>query len=161
APKAISEGGYNAVVLQEQSTLPVKNAGRMRENVLLFTEAIRAAGATAVLYMTWARQHAPETQQAIADAYLGVGRETGAPVVPVGLAWQGFLRKHDRPILHDRDRSHPSPAGSYLAACTFLAVLFGENPVGLPRDVPGVDARELTLLQKAAWRASRSGTRRR
>jgi hypothetical protein len=161
APRAIRKGGYDAVVLQEQSTLPVKNAARMRENVLLFAEAIRTAGATAVLYMTWARQHAPESQQAIADAYLGIGRETGATVVPVGLAWQAFLREHDRPILHDRDQSHPSPAGSYLAACTFLAVLFGENPVGLPGDVPGVDARELTQLQKAAWQASRSGNRRR
>ncbi len=39
-------------MLQEQSTLPVKNAGRMHENVRLFDEAITAAGAKTVLYMT-------------------------------------------------------------------------------------------------------------
>lgn len=159
AATAIRDGGFDTVVLQEQSTLPVKNAGRMRENVLLFAEAARAAGAAAVLYMTWARQHAPESQQAIADAYLGIGRETGATVVPVGLAWQAFLREHDRPALHDRDQSHPSPAGSYLAACTFLSVLFGENPVGLPGEVPGVGPEELVLLQKAAWQASWTGAK--
>ena len=33
AAEAIRDGGYDAVVLQEQSTLPVKNAARMHENV--------------------------------------------------------------------------------------------------------------------------------
>jgi len=33
APKAIREGGYDYVVLQEQSTLPIKNAARFHENV--------------------------------------------------------------------------------------------------------------------------------
>src|SRR5690242_17486670 len=60
ALKAIQDGSYNFVVLQEQSTLPVKNAGRMRENVLLFDPAIKAAGAKTVLYMTWARKHSPD-----------------------------------------------------------------------------------------------------
>ena len=33
----------------------------------LFNEAIKRAGAKTVLYMTWARQNAPETQQTIAQ----------------------------------------------------------------------------------------------
>src|SRR3954463_15238179 len=40
APKAIKGDGYAYVVLQEQSTLPVKNAQRMAENVRLFDEVI-------------------------------------------------------------------------------------------------------------------------
>src|SRR6516162_6874709 len=40
AAKAIQEGQCDCVVLQEQSTLPVKNARRMHENVRLFDEAI-------------------------------------------------------------------------------------------------------------------------
>src|SRR5919201_1774630 len=99
ALKAIQDGGFDAVVLQEQSTLPVKNAKRTHENVRLFDEAIKAAGAETVLYMTWARQHAPESQQAITDAYAGIGRELGATVVPVGLTWQRFLGEHDQPTL--------------------------------------------------------------
>jgi hypothetical protein len=151
AQRAIQDGQYDRVVLQEQSTLPVKNARRMHENVRLFDEAIRAAGAKTTLYMTWARQHAPESQQAITDAYAGIGRELGATVVPVGLAWQRFLGKHDQPVLHDRDQSHPTLAGSYLAACVFLAVLFQENPVGIPDEVTGLSAKEMALLQKVAW----------
>src|SRR5215471_1671602 len=52
ALKAIQEGQYNFVVLQEQSTLPIKNAKRMHENVRLFNDAIKAAGAKTILYMT-------------------------------------------------------------------------------------------------------------
>src|SRR5204863_5963829 len=100
AGKAIAGGGYDAVVLQEQSTLPIKNATRMHENIRLFDEAIKAAGAKTVLYMTWARQHAPETQQIIADAYTSIARELGATIAPVGRAWQDVLRDHKQLVLH-------------------------------------------------------------
>src|SRR5690242_19588469 len=41
---AMRKDRYDFVVLQEQSTLPVKNAARMHENVRLFDPAIRDAG---------------------------------------------------------------------------------------------------------------------
>ena len=148
-------------MLQEQSTLPVKNAERMHENVRLFDGAIKAAGAKTVLYMTWARRHAPESQQAITDAYATIGRELGATVVPVGVAWQRFLRSTTRPVLHDRDQSHPTLAGSYLAACVFLAVLFGESPVGIEAEVTGLEPKDRALLQKAAWQECKSAVAKR
>jgi hypothetical protein len=159
ARTAIGEGHYDCVVLQEQSTLPVKNAQRMHENVRLFDEAIKAGGSRTVLYMTWARLSAPESQQAITDAYTGIGRELDATVVPVGLAWQRFLRQHAQPVLHDKDQSHPTLAGTYLAACVFLAVLFQESPVGVDAAVAGLSAKDLARLQKAAWQECRSVTR--
>src|SRR5262245_59052881 len=82
AQRAIKNGDYDYVVLQEQSTLPIKNPKRMHENVRLFDRAIRDARAKTVLYMTWARRHAPESQQALTDAYSEIGRELGATVVP-------------------------------------------------------------------------------
>jgi hypothetical protein len=160
ALKAIQGGRYDHVVLQEQSTLPVKNAKRMHENVRLVDEAIKAAGARTVLYMTWARRNAPESQQAITDAYTSIGRELGATVVPVGLAWQRFLGKHDQPVQHDKDQSHPSLAGSYLAACVFLAVFFAESPVGIAGEVDGLSEKDLALLQKVAWQTCSSTARR-
>src|SRR5262245_43398542 len=63
AQLAIKNGRFDCVVLQEQSTLPIKNPTRMHENVRLFDQAIRDAKAKMVLYMTWARRHAPESQQ--------------------------------------------------------------------------------------------------
>jgi hypothetical protein len=155
ALKAIGQGHYEQVVLQEQSTLPIKNAGRMHENVRLFDEAIKAAGAGTVLYMTWARQHAPESQQAITDAYNSIGRELKAMVVPVGMVWQKFLHKHTQPVLHDRDRSHPTLAGSYLAACVFFITMFEENPVGVDCEVAGLNQEDAALLQKVAWQECR------
>jgi hypothetical protein len=156
ALKIIQDGRYDQVVLQEQSTLPIKNAKRMHENVRLFDEAIRAAEAKTVLYMTWARQHAPESQTAITDSYTSIGRELGATVAPVGVAWQQFLRHHNQPVLHDRDQSHPTLAGSYLAACVLFAVMFRENPVRIDAEVAGLSAKEQTLLQKAASQACKS-----
>jgi hypothetical protein len=152
ACRAIATGGYDYVVLQEQSTLPVKNALRMAENVRLFDEAIRRAKSKTVLYMTWAREHAPETQQAIADAYNSIGKELGAVVVPVGLAWQNFLSNHKKPVLYDRDQIHPTQAGSYLAACTFLGALLKENPTGIESGPDILDEQERLALQRAAWK---------
>ncbi len=160
AGQVIQEGQYDRVVLQEQSTLPLKNARRMHENVRLFDEALKAAGAKTILYMTWARRNVPESQQAITDAYVGIGRELAATVVPVGLAWQRFLGKHDEPVLHDKDQSHPTLAGSYLAACVFLAVLYEESPVGIAGEVAGLREKDLALLQQVAWQTCNSTARR-
>src|SRR5262249_39822686 len=55
ALKAIQSGQYDHVVLQEQSTLPVKNAKRMHENVRLFDEASKPARRRTVPYMPWGR----------------------------------------------------------------------------------------------------------
>jgi hypothetical protein len=156
AIKAIATGRYDYVVLQEQSTLPVKNAQRMAENVRLFDHTIKQAGCKTVLYMTWARQHAPESQQAITDAYNSVGKEVGAIVVPVGLAWQKFTSNHDQPSLYDRDQSHPSLAGSYFAACVFLAAVLKINPVGIVAGGAGLDEEDRKALQAAAWKQCKS-----
>jgi hypothetical protein len=152
AAKAIATGGYNYVVLQEQSTLPVKNAQRMAENVRLFDEAIKQAGSQTVLYMTWAREHAPESQSKIAAAYNTIGEELGAIVVPVGLVWQDFFAKHHQPVLYDRDKSHPTLAVSYLAACVFLATLLKANPNAIDLGPAGLGKQDLAALQLAAWK---------
>jgi hypothetical protein len=131
------------VVLQEQSTLPVKNPTRTAENIRDFDTAIKEAGAQTVLYMTWARQNAPETQEILSETYTQVGRELAATVVPAGLAWQHCLATHPDIVLHDKDQSHPNLAGSYLAACTFYATLF----IGRSRTIPaiGIDLDDSTI----------------
>jgi hypothetical protein len=100
--------------------------------------------------MTWARAHAPESQQAITDAYLSIGREVGAAVIPAGLAWQRFLSKHDSPVLHDRDGSHPTLAGSFLAACAAFGVLFAASPVGARVELDGLSTADVELFQRTA-----------
>lgn len=150
AKSAIETGGYDYVVLQEQSTLPVKNAARFHDNVRLFDDAIKRSGAKMGLYMTWARQHARDSQQALTNGYTEIGRELGALVIPVGIAWEAVRQQEGDGLLYDKDGSHPSPAGSYLAACVFVATLFGENPVGLSCPFK-ISETEIGALQKIAW----------
>lgn len=151
AQKAIQQTRYDYVVLQEQSTLPIKNPLRMHENIRLFDQAIKTSGAKTVLYLTWARQNALETQKAITDAYTAIAEELGAAIVPAGVAWENLIRKYSSPVLHDADQSHPTLAGSYLAACALFAVLFDESPCGIASDLKGLTRAEVELLQKTAW----------
>jgi hypothetical protein len=148
---AIADGAYDVVVLQEQSTLPARNAARMHDSVRDFDAAIRQAGARTALYLTWARRNAPEAQQAITSAYATIAAELGATLVPVGMVWERFLSEHNSPALHDADYSHPALAGSYLAACVFLVSLLGEHPVDIDIPVKGLDADTAALLRQASW----------
>lgn len=150
AARQIESGRWGAVVLQEQSTFPIKNAARFHESVRLFDEAIRAAGARTVLYLTWARAHAPETQRALTDAYQAIGSELGADVVPAGIAWERCLALPQHPVLHDKDGSHPTLAGSYLAACCFLPTLFRESPADADFTPDGLSATDAALLREVA-----------
>jgi hypothetical protein len=147
AQEAIAASRFDYVVLQEQTTLPTKNVTRMHENIRRFNDVINASGARTALYMTWAREHEPQNQQVIADAYTSIGSEIGATVVPVGIAWQRFLSDRSSPALYDRDGSHPTRAGSYLAACVFFSVLFGESPLGIDAPVEGLSADDTALLR--------------
>ena len=154
AARAIKSGKFDYVVLQEQSTLPIKNRTRMHENVRLFDDAIKSAGGKTAVYLTWARKHAPETQAALTEAYQSIGRELGATIIPAGVAWERFLRDHDQPVLHDADGSHPTLAGSYLAACCAYIALFR---AALPPDVEvdRLSKSDIKLLHRAAGAISK------
>lgn len=148
---AIANGGYDVVVLQEQSTLPIKSPDRFRESARDFHKAIAAAGARTAFYLTWARSNAPETQQALTSAYAGAASELGGTLIPVGMVWERFLAAHDKPVLHESDNSHPTLAGSYLGACVFLIALLQADPVGIDVPVTGLDDDTKALVQQAAW----------
>jgi hypothetical protein len=130
ARERLAKQSWNYVVLQEQSTLPVKNAARYHENVRLFAPEIVRRGAKTALYLTWARRQAPDTQGSITRAVEEIAVEVDALVVPVGPAWHAFMARHSDVMLYTDDGSHPTAAGSYLAACVFLGSLFGEAPHG-------------------------------
>jgi hypothetical protein len=154
AAELIRARPWDVVVLQEQSTLPVKNARRYHENVRLFAGVVREHGARLVLYLAWARQNAPDTQTVLNQAAEEIAREVNAAIAPVGLAWQHARAQPDAPELFEPDGSHPTLAGSYLAACVFYGTLFGGNPAGLPAPEPlRISDEQLRLLQSAAGKA--------
>jgi hypothetical protein len=158
ALKAIRSSKWNYVVLQEQSTLPLKNPARMHEYIRLFDQEIKASGAKTVLYMTWARRHEWHRQEDLSNAYLSIGESIGAIVVPVGMAWQHLLIGRPDMVLHDKDNSHPNIAGTYLAACAFYAALLKQNPEGLQtRDLAALErfgTDVARVLQRVAWQAT-------
>ncbi|WP_285509846.1 hypothetical protein [Actinokineospora sp. NBRC 105648] len=180
-PSAHLAQGADFVVLQEQSTLGgdlvVDGIPRPQDPARFHTAVRRAvpdilgAGASPVLYLTWARRDDPGAQEALDNAYRSIGDELGATVAPVGPAWAMALRERPDLVLHDADASHPAPAGSYLAACVLTATLFGIDPRGRPHRITGttVDSEgvlgevgpltdlsdaDAEFLQDIAWRAT-------
>ena len=117
--QALQASAWDHVVLQEQSTLPVKNRARYHDNVRLFVDAVRERGARMALYVVWARANAPQSQRDLDDAAAAIAAECDADVVPVGAAWAVVLRERPDVTLFEPDGSHPTAAGSYVAACTF------------------------------------------
>lgn len=143
-----AEKAWDAIVLQEQSALgtPLMDSisGKLGSS-RGFHEAVRGlvpnihqTGADAVLYMTWAKKRWPDQISDLQEAYGSVGVELGIPVAPVGTAWDLALRRRPDLDLHLGDGSHPTPTGSYLAACVLYATLTGRSPVGAPREVEGL-----------------------
>ncbi|MEV6416779.1 hypothetical protein [Kribbella sp. NPDC051718] len=155
AGKALTElatGNYDTVVLQEQSTLPVKNPTRMHENIRDFHTAITEVGARTALYMTWSRKNQP--QAPFTTAYATIAAELKATLVPAGLIWEHFQAAHPTPSLHDADDSHPALAGSYLTACVFLISLLQEDPTGIDIAVKGLPGQTAAVLRRSAWTIS-------
>ena len=142
---------WDAVILQGHSreSIDEEMSFEFRETIQQMVTTTRAEGSTPFLFMTWAYQHKPEMIAAVSEAYTALGRELGIPVAPVGLAFQKALEQYPELQLHTKDRVHPSPAGTYLAAGTFFAVLYGESPVGNPYQM-GLEPELATLLQEIA-----------
>ena len=155
AKQAIVDHRWDYVVLQEQSTLPVKNAARYHENVRLFAPLIAEHGGRTALYLNWARQGS--SQVPLTQAVVAIASTIGAIVVPVGPAWVVAQRDDSGPALYANDGSHPTPAGSYLAACTFLARLFDLKPHGFSvANRLGLDDASAAKLHAAALNAAGS-----
>jgi|GEM_PF-524396 len=169
----IASGGWDAVVLQEQSYLPtIANAlAAYAEPAVHSLEAdVRAASpdARVVLFMTWGRENGGgpfcfgnwcspafadqgAMQAALAAAYGALAQVANAvEIAPVGLAWQRHLARAQHADLFKPDGSHPELAGSYLAACVFHARLFDESPVGAAFPA-GLAPGTALALQRDAW----------
>jgi hypothetical protein len=157
----ISSGPWDYVVLQEQSQIPAVSASRehsMYPAARTLVAAVAAAGAIPMFYMTAAhRDGAPDfglpgyeaMQLAIDDGYTAIARELGAPVAPVGYTWFVVRRQHPEIGLWQTDGSHPSVAGTYLAACVFYAAVFRASPEGLAFEY-GLPSEQARALQSAA-----------
>ncbi len=168
----LARGGWDAVVLQEQSEWPAFSDEQVRSGIepyatALATEA-RAASPSArlLLYETPARRDgdsqnvsvSPELatyegmQLRIDRTYERLAALLRGTVVPAGEAWLLARREHPEINLY-ADAVHPGRIGAYLIACVFHATLLERSPVGSSY-AAGLEPAVATTLQAIAWRAA-------
>lgn len=151
---------WDVVVLQEQSQIPsvdLLRQSQMYPAARRLVDTIYRQGARPMFFLTWAHRDGwPENglpdyasmQSAIDDGYLAIASEEQATVAPVGVAWSSLMSQA-HPSLWQDDGSHPTIAGTYLAACVFYATVFHQSPRGLTyrADLSAIDA---AILQTVA-----------
>jgi len=164
----ICEGGWDFVVLQEQSQLPAFPIEMVEEMVYPFAEqlvdsiyAFNPEG-EAMFYMTWGRKNGDtefgpiypmmstyEGMDSLLYArYMYMAEANDASVCPVGRVWHYLRDNHDEIELYTLDESHPSLAGSYAAACAFYTMLFGRDPDSIAYDA-GLGMKTASLIRSA------------
>lgn len=147
----IQSGGFDYVVLQEQSQLPSFPDGQFMQESYPYAqqlcEAVRFYNPEAQIafYMTWGRkngdhqncQYFPplctyEGMDSLLYArYMMMAEDNHTCVTPVGAAWH-YVRDHYPDIeLYQSDESHPAYIGSYIAACCFYSLFTGQNPMDI------------------------------
>ena len=159
ALKRVREGNWDDVVLQDHSEGPLNHREEFFDTARRFDAEIKKVGAHTILFMTWAKANEPQNQPALAEAYETLGREIGADVVPVGLAFAESLAHRPDLRLHDPDGKHPSAAGSYLSGCCFHCFFYNRNPDGLTnliedrgKDWININATDARYLQGVAYK---------
>lgn len=114
------------------------------------SDTVRKHKAKPIFFMSWAYADKPEMTAELAEAYTVAGNANDAMVIPAGLAFARSISKKPDLNLYAPDKRHPSLPGTYLAACTVYAALFGQTPVGL-KYYAGLDEATATHLQTVAW----------
>jgi hypothetical protein len=135
ARERIEAGGLDTVVMQGQSLEALGGKSGFEPTAAMFSGAIRDAGADGVWFATWARRAGDPSfpdpdrmTREIEYAYRRAADLDGDGLARVGLAWQIALAEIPGVVLHDADGSHPSPAGTLLAACVILQAITGQTP---------------------------------
>ena len=143
---------FDAVIVMDCSQCPIhpKLKSVFHEYARKQSEIIRKHGARTILFMSWAYKDKPEMTGQLAEQYAIAGRDNDALVVPAGLAFARAIRKRPDLELYQSDKRHPSLAGTYLAAATVYAAVYGKSPVGNPYTA-GIEKNTAGFLQQVAW----------
>lgn len=138
-------GVYDFVVLQEGMPDLYTRTENFYEAVRILTGKIRDLGAKPVLYARMGNKRGnPELDdpactyehvyQTIVEAHETISQELD---IPVAWAVRAAYEMNEEPLpfdLYDPDRSHPSYAGSYVAALCVFTALFGTDPTMITYD---------------------------
>ena len=158
----IRTGGFDFVVLQDQSQTPAIFPDRFQKAAIALDKIIDQSGAQTVFYQTWGRRDGDKQnfkmfpdyasmQKALSTNYASAARVCHATLAPVGETWSAVRQKDPKlgVALYHKDGSHPSSKGAYLAACVFYATIFQEDPRKLTF-TNGLPELEAKLIQELA-----------
>ena len=133
----ITTGRYDRVVLQDHSLNPLQNLVESRRYFTDFIEWVKANNGTPYIYATWVYKSISNNNynvvDPIQDALQPVADKTGAVMVPIDQAFRTIQKRHPNIPIFMSDNKHPSPVGTYLAACVYFRIFTGESPLGLSR----------------------------
>lgn len=162
-----ARGGYEFAILQDQSLAPAKIGHNTAESPGIIksmgdmTALIRASSTAVVpvVYATWGRKNTytldgealtfDKMTERLTEGCMTQAETHDLWVSPVGIAWQKVRKENPSIELYNSDGSHPSLAGSYLAAATLYLTMFntefGESPATC-----GLDAATAKIMRDAA-----------
>ena len=164
----IRQGGWDVVVLQEQSQLPSFPQSQVEVEVFPYAQRLvdsvyaHNPEGEPMFYMTWGRKYGDQQNapyfpvlgsyegmdSMLYERYLYMAREYNASVCPVGRVWR-YLRANSPHIeLYQSDESHPSIYGSYAAACAFYTMLFHRSPLIISYR-PEIDEADAATIREA------------
>ena len=135
----LEEAQFDVCFLQEQSVLPITDYDRFLQGLECVLHKLQSHPCQKILYATWSRKdgHSLLTEKnwscsdmtdSLSKAYGDAARLHDARVSPAGLVFRQVALAHPEIELYDPDGSHPSYAGSCLAALTHYFTLFGTLP---------------------------------
>jgi len=148
---------FDVVIMMDCSQCPIhpELSKLFVETTAKDSEIARRHGAEPIFFMSWAYADKPEMTEQLAAAYVKAGATNHAKVIPAGYAFARSIAKRPEVNLYVADKRHPTLAGTYLAACTVLATVYGVSPVGNAYTA-GLPADVAAHLQATAWETVQS-----
>lgn len=165
----IQQGNWDYVVLQEQSQLPSFPDAQVATDVYPYAHALDSIihennpCAKTLFYVTWGRKNGDASNCAFFPPvctyngmdsllqlrYSKMAEFNSSAIAPVAMVWHRVRTSAPAIELYDADESHPSMAGTFVAACAFYSVLFEKSPMQSTYNA-GLDAGTSSLIKTIA-----------
>jgi len=166
----IAQGGWDYVVLQEQSQRPSFSDDQVTEEVYPYARRLDSLVhlyspcAKTVFYMTWGRKNGDASNCAVwppvctyegMDSllqlrYTVMAEDNEAVLSPVARIWRHLRSTQPAIELYQADESHPTAAGTFAAAASFYSLFFGKTPLGSSYNFTLSPANAATIKTAAA-----------
>lgn len=152
ALKAVKDGKWDFVVLQQGSSALPASRVNLIEFVNLFSEEIKKVGARPALYMVWPFESRKFDFDRVHESYELAAKGVDGVFIPAGNAWRVAWKQQPDLRLYS-DGLHATALGSYLAAGVIYKVLYNETSVELPAKLRTASAKiELSAQETALAR---------